>query len=262
MKKLLCVLFSLMLCANLISCTPTEGTPAEEPIINDPYAINFTEDELRLISEFGSPTEEEPKSMIRSFTPEPVVASGGIYPLISPKTFATNYYNIVKVRYTGKKINPKSFEKRAEYQFEVIDWIKGGGGNKKKLSLYSPVFDGWNLEPLEQSLAYFLEYSQYECRYTVGEEYIVAFHGGDEFVYSWVEGIYIPLNNPSASRMNYKSISNWDEYEEEKIGEMNAEEFEAFLRGIIEKYNTPEEGSSDSNEENGGETGEESAGLE
>lgn len=251
MKRLLCVIFSLLLCANLISCTPTEGTPAEEPIINDPYAINFTEDELRLISEFGSPTEEEPKSILPGFSPDPVMTTGGFYPIATPEKFATNYYNIVKVRYIGKKIHPQSFEKRAEYQFEVIDWIKGGGGSQKKLSLYSPVFDARRYEPLEQSLAYFLEYSQYECRYTVGEEYIVAFHGGVESAYSWVEGIYIPLNNPSASRMNYKSISNWDEYEEEKIGEMNAEEFEAFLRGIIEKYNTPEDDSPESDTEDG-----------
>ena len=249
MKRLICIVLCLISCMTLFSCAPKEEPPEEKT----KYESSYT----KFIEKYSSPTEEDPGATIPRFNPHGFTMICPGFAPMSPEKFASRKH-IVKVRYIGKEIEPRSYKKRAEYKFEVIDWIKGVNiEGQKEISIYSEVFDWEKFLDFDQSLAYFLEYSDYNCRYIPGEEYIVVLFGaGLPDLYEWDESVYIPLNNPSGTRMSYELISSWDEYKEANVGEMNAEEFEQFLRDIIEKYDPTEDGSSDSIEDNFGTDGE------
>ena len=84
-----------------------------------------------------------------------------------------------------EKIPHFSKEKRAEYVFEVVEWLKGGNG-EDRVSVYSHYY------PLSYSYS-FMEVSEADGRkYEVGKEYLLPFSVSDSgaYVTSWH---YFPL---------------------------------------------------------------------
>lgn len=92
--------------------------------------------------------------------------------------------SIVHVKMVDLKHN-FSHEKRSEYCFEVIEWIRGGNG-ESEISAYGVKgyeFKAWG------SIEYFEEY-----RYEIGQEYILLFDNKSSF-YKMLQGLYFPLEN-------------------------------------------------------------------
>ena len=100
-----------------------------------------------------------------------------------------------------EKIPHFSKEKRAEYVFEVVEWIAGGNG-ETRVSVYSPYY------PLSYSYS-LMEASEANGRkYEVGKEYLLPFNVSDSGLYvtSWH---YFPLSDDMLQALSYNGYY-WD----------------------------------------------------
>ena len=231
LKRIICLLMALIMCTGLFSCQTTEPPEEESKEDEEPYVDRTAK---RIIESFGSPTEEQPLCELHHFTPVPVIIDA------QRDTNFAKFDNIVRVKYNGKTIYPESTEKRAEYKFEVVEWLKGGNG-EKSFSLYSPKHKAHSpYHLLDQSFMYFLEYSQFRYRYEKDKEYVVVFSGATEADYDWAEGFYIPLYAPSSLHLSYYRMTRFEWYTVEELEAMTTDEYLAVIKGYIERNDQPD----------------------
>ena len=226
MKKLLILLLAVVMLLNLVSCskpTPEELTELAEKEREERKKLELTEKEReeRKLLELP-PLNDEDRPMYKYYlriVGDPLL---GIVRSDTP---------LVHVEFLGKTIDLNSLERRAEYKFRVIDWIRGNTG-ETEVSLYSPATS--YSTPSEM---YKFEYSSSLMHeYGVGEEYIVQlrYSKTTNGYYMWPDH-YCALDSTGVRWGNeyYITLGSWYALEGTP---KTKEEFINFYKLIVVKY--------------------------
>ena len=158
--------------------------------------------------------------------------------------FAHDDFPVIHVKYLGKTVNLESTEKRAEYKFEVIEWIRGASNDPPyQISVYSDVRiskSSISRDPVEErsSEMYYYEYSTwYRFRYEIGMEYIICpIVKGDGTLYMECS-TYLPLEVSEAPRVyGMQNISAWRKYVEFEADKLVGIDLVNFIKQVIAQY--------------------------
>lgn len=158
---------------------------------------------------------------------------GNILYATDPWERAMEYECVAHLRFV-EKVPHFSEEKRAEYVFEVVEWLKGGNG-EERVSVYSPYY--------KLSYSYSLmEASEADGRkYEVGKEYLLPFSVSDSGVYitTWH---YFPLYDDMLKAVSHNGYCGyWEMFVSvaypEGVETLSKEEF---LNCIRSAFNDPE----------------------
>ena len=226
MKKLLILLLAVVMLLNLVSCS--NESPAE-------------------LAELAEKEREERKKL--ELPPENGwIDTSQTYVCSTPDRtilgFAHYDFPVIHVKYLGKTVNLESTEKRAEYKFEVIEWIRGASNDPPyQISVYSDVRiskSSISRDPVEESSSemYYYEYSTwYRFRYEIGMEYIICPIVKEDGTLYMECSTYLPLEVSEAPRVyEMQNISAWRKYVEFEADKLVGIDLVNFIKQVIAQY--------------------------